>query len=413
MNLSSLSEGLSVGCQTLSFLLHEMGQVFGHIWKTIYQIPSQLYQLVLAISAVSKAFFSDVKPGIGCNVSLKPCSKNKENHLIERVIDFEDLFNAQPIDSAPQLILNTQKDGTSCSDILCSGEEMTSQLDQQIDDLKKRNAGDESSSVAEITQEILKIVYQIVQPSRLLMKEIALNKPANLLNYLDLTERLEQELEPLRKYISKFKEFPESHCLIHKVLNALEDKVRELRMEMCAQVKIQYKPNPKILSDGHCLFWSIENQLKEQNGPLYYRKLAADFIREFPQEFQGGISDVIKSKNSKAKVVKYIRMQGGKRAWLEKLEKQLGKKPTEIDCYCDCLENSFLWGGANEILALSEKLKAPILVFTRQNPSTWRFDIMKGVSKFKDTPPILIYYNGFDHYQDLIPNEPDFIRHLA
>jgi len=61
--------------------------------------------------------------------------------------------------------------------------------------------------------------------------------------------------------------------------------------------------------------------------------------------------------------------------------------------------------------ALSQKLNVQILIFTRQKGGAWRFDAREGVvdcqNKVQDKKVVLLYYNGVNHYQNLIPiNKP-------
>jgi hypothetical protein len=252
----------------------------------------------------------------------------------------------------------------------------------------------------------------LTQPGLDLLKKIGNNKQRTLQAYLDLRDQLEDALAPLKDCASTFIMVEEAHRLIQTTNVKLERKVQILERELCALVKNQYRPNPRVPTDGHCLFWSIKYHLKSQEGFRYYRKLAADFIRNHPQDFEEGVCDTLKSSQPvRDRINQYVGRQGGKVEWMAKLEKKLGRKPTTIDRYCDCLENSSLWGGVNELLALlgletgnagdEGAIQMPILLFTAQKDKTWRIDLVKG-TKFKDKKPLLLYYNGINHYQNLI-----------
>jgi OTU-like cysteine protease len=235
------------------------------------------------------------------------------------------------------------------------------------------------------------------------LKEIEEAAPDELKDYFTLTNRLDQEFASLKKFAGIFEQAShEAHRLVQSMMKAIEDKKTSLDKEMCAKVKKNFKPNPKTPADGSCLFWSIDDQAKTNLGARHYRKVAAEYIRNHPQDFEAGVYDVMNlAGEPKRKFDQYTRIQGGKDAWTKKLQKKLNRPPTEIDFYTDCLQNFPLWGGGNELQALSEELKATILVFTRENAVSWRIDLMAGQSKYPDKI-YKIYYNGSVHYQSLI-----------
>ena len=244
------------------------------------------------------------------------------------------------------------------------------------------------------------VKHLYIEPAETILREMV--EPNTFEEYFEFTEQLNQYFAPLKKFASKFeKRLPDDHQLVQNTMKALEEKVNQVERKICDQTREWFMPNPKIPGDGNCLFWSIEDNLHStQSKQEHYRQLAADYIRSHPPQFEEGIKDV--SGKAQGELAAYQEIQGGKEAWKIKLSDKLEREPTAIDFYCDCLANSSIWGGSNELLALSEQLNAPILVFTRQDDGeSWRFDFKAGEEKFRDNPPILLYYNGNSHYQSL------------
>ena len=162
------------------------------------------------------------------------------------------------------------------------------------------------------------------------------------------------------------------------------------------------------------MFESVRDQLGNKQGQKFYRQQAVRYMREHIEEFREACMDHMSAPQAQGSIARYAKLVAGKdlkdkslkehlAAWATKLEAKLQREPEAIDFYLDCMENFALWGGTNELIALSEVLKVPILVFTRNDAKTWRFDFMAGQLKYSNKPPLMIYYNGGDHYQDLIP----------
>jgi hypothetical protein len=133
----------------------------------------------------------------------------------------------------------------------------------------------------------------------------------------------------------------------------------------------------------------------------------ADFLLNNPQMEEEKIE----------KIDEYAAARGGWAKWMAELKEKdpLKQEPTVVDLYCDFLVNSSreengkekgqpLWGGVIELMALSQQLKVPILIFQPlNNPSKWQFYAKLG-TEFADREPMLLYYSGGNHYQSLIPN---------
>ena len=99
---------------------------------------------------------------------------------------------------------------------------------------------------------------------------------------------------------------------------------------------IQHVVQYDITPDGHCLFASIADQLKIRQGidvgVKQLRKSAADYIKEHPDDFIPFLFD----------------------------EETMSLK--NIDEYVNKLENTAMWGGDLEVLALSKVYDSPISV---------------------------------------------------
>lgn len=266
-------------------------------------------------------------------------------------------------------------------------------------------------------------VMQQLLPSEKIIQEVEATIPAELQDYHRLTERLEEANVPLRVFVSRFEYIvPSIHERIQGMNKAIYDKKTALDAEMCAQIRMNYRPNPRIPGEGNCQFHSIRDLLGNKEKQQHYRKLAVDYIRQHLdddfvagfQTYKEAIRTEMRSKHAQQSMTMYMKKLGGKalqnksrsallQAWYEQLEKKLGRVPEEHDFYLDCMENHNLWGDTLTVLALSEQLKMPILILTRVDSRTWRFDSCAGRTKFGDKPPLLLYYNGVNHYQDLIP----------
>lgn len=417
MNLPPILSGYLIPYSNLKNLCHLTGLVFGRIWRVVSQMPQQLYQLILSIKVVGERCFCSHSHSANQSLEEIPLSHSKP--VCPRLRRFrkqdESLnsidYHLHGICKSPEHLedsLNNLKE--DIENIISSPNINHDPLDKmgavplfgpKLNSIALLNS--EALSQQNVENEILLFIQEMIQPAQDLLNEIENIENVNWQDILALLEKLEKERDPLKAYASKFEKIPQGHCLVQDTMKALEDKAGALEKELCAQIKRQYKVNYSIKKDGHCLFWSIEDLLKKNEAPIYYRKLAADYIRTHHQNFASGVIDAAKSKQGNAKINEYAKAQGGRQAWFDKLEIKLGRRPSNVDLYCDCLENSNLWGGVNEVLALSEQLEVPILIFSRQDNKSWRFDMEKGLSKFKNKAPLLLYYNGVNHYQSLIP----------
>lgn len=294
----------------------------------------------------------------------------------------------------------------------------------------------------------------VIQNAQGVLNDLSEKEPAELKDFFDFTQQVDTQFEALQPFASRFKELaPETHDLVQGIILALEQKKSELDADMCEQVRLSFHPNPAIPGAGNCLFESIKDQVGEGD-QSHYRKLAVEYLRQHRDDFRDGIIDAMrrnpdvfregiikemKSSQGENNLKSYLEAKGMTvLEWKEDLKKALNTKinpeledselkdPDLIDYYFDCMEyyphlgapksisnplieyyftsmeNSPIWGGFNEITALSEVLKTPILVFTlHDNGENWRFDLGRGQTYNK--PPILLYYTG-NHYQNLKSN---------
>ena len=429
MYFPPLITGFPVNYGKLSGFWKGVEQAFGHSWKGFPDIPWPLNHLVFLIKNLANIYFA-------CHVaqtysqsnhtenSLDPDDKTSNSlnfsHLQlndEQLQEVDDsVFN--PEDDDP--ILNTdkqkspktQKATTKLVDLtedpLSSLAGSNHQLDRKVRVLKAAVNDSRINGTAEVTPEeldkdsaILGIVHGLLAPSKRVINEISKTKRADLQDYLEVILKLEEEFKPLQVYASQFESISfKGHKLIQRAIQDIEKKTSKLNEEMAKYVRSKYR-TVRSPTDGHCLFWSIRHQLKMKERPLYFRRLVASHIRKHAADYEIGVKDYMSLRQVKRAISIYQKKQGGKDNWSKKLAQSLGREPTFIDFYCDCLEKSSLWGGVNEIMALSEAFKIPVLLFTRQDGAKWRFDMKFGLSTSKCNSLMLLLYNGMNHYDSL------------
>lgn len=257
------------------------------------------------------------------------------------------------------------------------------------------------NTIAEIEQKMTELGEAILLPAEKALQDVEEKEAAELQDYLRFTKELNDVMGPLTLFASRFiNAAPGVHLRVQGMIQALEQKKTSLDAEMCAQVKLHFKPNTKIKLVGNCMFESVSNQReKNTDNQGHYRKLAVDYMRAHLDDavvggntYREGITDAMQTDEADSTMRSYAK-RGRKKAKFVK----------SVDLYLNCMEKTTLYGGTNELFALSESLKAPIIVFTQNyDGKTWRYDFIAGESKYSDTPPVLLYYNGVNHYQDLI-----------
>lgn len=409
MNLSPLQSGFSNAKSNLSYLGREIGLFFGYIWKTTSQVPTHLCHLIMTVKDFVKKYFFGMSALVDGN--SKKSSKLNHDKLKNSLCKKE---KETEIDSLKESNSSPKKDAKPAEKTIQGGQNSFNLEEDPLKGLgdfaphllNEKMQGYQKLpeiGIKELDKEIFDTVEGIVKPGQNLLQDIEKKKLDTWQEYLIAIEEIENVLTALNVYNSKFENLPRAHALVKTTLKNLADKTSALEEEMCAKMKEKYKPNPKIGIKGDCLFESIEDNLKSKKIPKYYRELAADHIRKNAEKFKTGVLDAMATKQGKSRIHAYLQDQKGVKVWKKKMEGKIGKEPTKIDLYCDCLENSNLWGGTNEIFALSMILEVPIIVFTRQNALKWRLDVKEGQSSLKNKAPILLYYNGESHYQNLIP----------
>lgn len=298
-----------------------------------------------------------------------------------------------------------------------------------IEDMPQKAKESMQETITSIEKKMAEIGSAVLAPAQSALEELRDMVPVDFQDYLRFTEKLGHEKESLQRFASKFETTaPEIHFLVQGTMQELDEAISQLNKDLCEQARLHYQPNLKIGSDGSCMFHSIGHQLghklNDKGAEQHYRKLAADSIREHHRQllatgdfmeiehFETGIRDAMNSPEGKIKIDSYQTAQGGQKAWEAKLRNELKREPTEVDKYCDCMKDmkTKMWGGQNELTALTEVLKVPILVFTVgrikidnewfDDPSIWTVSY---VNKYSDKPAIKIYYNGSNHYVDLQP----------
>lgn len=417
MDLPPLLSGFSTASRNLSCIRRDMRLAFGYMWKTIHQIPNHLLHLILSIKGFVKNIFKKLVPvpklgNIDLEPPVKKNLKKSEKGLLRKDHEtpsknVKDVNAVQKIDAGKTG--NPVQDVKSGSLLLdddsnfelglmglthpCISNGMIQGVFEDIPEVMK-----------ELDKEIFDTAAGIVKPAQDLLKEVQGKKLVTLEDYLNAIELIELELANLTVHASQFETLPKAHSLVQITLKTLGNVTRALEEELCDKMMKQFKPNQKIGIEGDCLFEAIEDILKKRKKPKYYRELAADHIRKNAKKFKTGVLDAMASNQGKSRINTYILNEHKDvDSWKKKAEEKLGKEPSKIDLYCDCLENTNLWGGLNELIALSTILEVPILVFTKKNALKWRLDVKEGRSKFKDKTHVLLYYNGDDHYSNLIP----------
>lgn len=430
MNTSSIVPDDLNGSSYLKISYQAPRYFFGRIWTTISNLPHQFYQLILSIKRiVARSLFSSDSNEKQSAIQ-SPLSPKEGNSIEEKdPLGFMDL---ETLGFAGDASIGKTKESTPSS-----VTPKNNQVETQVSDNEGSDLGDDDSdvdndplegmesfsnpyfgagspidggdykqiTVEEVEEKIVRCATDVLQPTGQLIKDAKDLKTDTWDKCLDLIERIDKELDGLKIYTSKFIAIPRAHLLVQRGLNALTKKRTFYEIELCRQIQSNYTPNPAILQDGNCLFWSINDLLKKENKPIYYRKLAAEYIRSHTEKFESAVKDVLKEPLIKATIREYTAIHGGLQSYCDKLDVKLNRPFKDIDFYTDCLVHTKLWGGNTEVLALSEQLQVQILTFTQKENSTWRFDAREGAGRFKDKPPLLLYYNGVNHYQSLIPKK--------
>ncbi|KAJ1024712.1 hypothetical protein NDA16_002752 [Ustilago loliicola] len=152
----------------------------------------------------------------------------------------------------------------------------------------------------------------------------------------------------------------------------------------------------EINSDGHCLYAAVADQLNlhgKVNPPTDYklaRKATAQEMRTHPDEYKPFISD------SDEHMAGIINKEAGT------LNTEQAQEKYFLD-YCAAVENTGVWGGQPEILALSRAFRTQINVVQAGVP------VLKvGEGEFDDGKPLFISYHrkmyGLgEHYNSLRP----------
>ncbi|RIA99662.1 hypothetical protein C1645_746834 [Glomus cerebriforme] len=137
----------------------------------------------------------------------------------------------------------------------------------------------------------------------------------------------------------------------------------------------------EIIPDGHCLYNAISDQLQiRHNIVTDYKELrrkAAAYMRKYPDEFIPFLPTT----------------QDGEMCSTEQFNK-----------YCDDLENTAVWGGELEILAISKSFRIPVHI-VQMNSSLLKVP----EDEFQNTEPIIISFHKYmyglgSHYNSLLNN---------
>lgn len=161
---------------------------------------------------------------------------------------------------------------------------------------------------------------------------------------------------------------------------------------MCTALGVtMYEINP----DGHCLYAAVADQLNLRNKatqPTDYkaaRKATAEEMRTHPDEYKPFISD------SDEHMAGIINKEAGT------LNSEQAQQKYFLD-YCSAVENTGVWGGQPEILALSRAFRTQINVVQAGVP------VLKvGEGEYEGEPLLISYHRKMyglgEHYNSLRP----------
>jgi OTU-like cysteine protease len=385
-------------------LFQRIGKLFGHVWKTIKEIPQSLVSVIKRITASVIGIFSSkapvaepqpLKDKIVLPLPHSPEEKKKEGD--DKAWDSTDLFETQneqtgqgantekkPKDEGSERALSPEiKEQTSSENPLESlgavvvesrGNIEAADLIQTVSSNAISNAISNVSpdvifEMFQSAQELLEVTVFASQelPNMMKTKE---NQPEGIKKYLELIGQLNNQVALLSN------EGLNRDESIRSIKLAIESKVSDLEKELSAQIALYYKIKENG-GGGDCLFLSVQQQVLGSNaGPKYYRWLAADYIRDNWREFEVDLHDFT--------------------------EQDVNEESVRL--YHHALTHTNFWGGDIEIKALSEVLKTPIVVINRDNlieGATWGRIVGAKYDKL-ERPPIILRYNGSSHYQSLI-----------
>lgn len=228
--------------------------------------------------------------------------------------------------------------------------------------------------------------------------------------YHQVSQDIERTQDAIKKFASVFSiTSPSAHYLIQNKMKELTERKESLDQKLCQFINLHYTPNDKIKDDGHCLFASIQDLDRRYSIPEY-RKKAVEYMQgklasEDSQEIRDTIKDAMSTQQAKSRLAVYAEEEkGGQTKWTSDLRNRLQREPTEEDFYLDCMMHSTLWGGLNEIKALSQVLERPIFIFSKRDDERLRVDGQFGMAFTEE--PLVLYYNGITHYQSLQPRIP-------
>ncbi len=338
-------------------------RVLGYLWSTVQNIPSFLYGLITRIKQAASGKFahkdsSPIKP-VPKNVKITPLpppvlspqfiGSPKVRIQEDQKAPSEKMLEEKPvIKEAHDEMKDPLKDMgaiTNDSDLIYEEDPIKFLIkDREPESMIE----DIMSPLVFPSEEGLIVAQGLVERAYTLMKEIDENPPAALEVFFSYIDRLIKESDEVNGYASYFiNDSKEGHQLVQKTIDALIGKSKQLEREMSNEIKAFYKPNPAIRGDGNCLFLSA-NALLKGTGQQSYRKLAADYFRNRSLKDVIDIEDI---ENPIAdawirgqwQISAYSKSQGGDEAWSKKLREKLNREPTQVDKYCDCLENSNLW----------------------------------------------------------------------
>lgn len=230
----------------------------------------------------------------------------------------------------------------------------------------------------------LNTALELTKNARDLMQKVRTTKAATIDDFLHQIHALDEAKGELIPYASRFEgQSARAHLHIQNTmsdLSALNDYIQRL---MGSFVQANYYPDAGVPVDGNCLFWSISRQLNNGKSQAEMRKAAVESMKQHRPVLEEDIQFTLSDK-------------------VEGLFSRLFKRSMSFEGYCDLIEKTKKWGGQLELKALSLAEKRPVIVMGKHRQNEWKVDLLYGFDQFPGVEPLLLYYSGESHYQNLV-----------
>lgn len=255
-------------------------------------------------------------------------------------------------------------------------------LQATIQGLKKTASKGDKKKKKEVTEEIAKLEADLNQKHEKELQDLKQNSSQSLKQDEDqVVEDLSQDLEEVEikeKKVSKAQKRRDKKA--EKEKERLEDIAKQeeenkngLRALETQKIKALLAARnlqiSEIPSDGDCLFAGVIHQLKKPTNVHDLRKLVAEALLKFKDDFQPFLS----------------------------------LDDSAYEDYCQKMASTPKWGGQVEISAMSKALRIPIEVIQAEGPP-----VKIGHDEFKNDNAVILtyhrhYYGLGEHYNSIKP----------